>query len=226
MNRHKKDFPIVVLNTIEGFLSKDSEHYKVIDPGNFLAKIEDYDGKFYFNVKNYEIKNGVNYWISYKPRNQMVTDEYEVVVKENELTYYFDKWAEIVKDYEKVNLYDDPITKKYQEEFYNEFRIIDPNAEIEPFDLSQQLFIDEYIEKSLEIISKLATSNQEIDAKEFKEIEAEAIQIKNNLTRESKNRILERLSKFRAKTRKAGLPILKEVFIKVSVEISKKLLGL
>ncbi len=224
MARHKTDIPLVVIDVIEAFLKTESELYKVVDPGTFLAKIEAYGGKCFFVVKNYVIKNGVQYRIAYKPRGRNTTDEAETLANETDLKVLFDKWTELIKSYEKATLYDDPILTKYKDDFYSEFKIIEPGADEQPFDLKKQLLLDEYLEDSLSKISKMKEGVAESELSKYNDLEAEVTEIRNNLTIESKNKVVNRLARFWAKAQKIGLPVLKELFLKISVELAKRLL--
>ena len=53
---NKKDFPLVILEALKGFVNRRGGTFEIIDPDTMLLKVIDNDDKstFYFNIENYE----------------------------------------------------------------------------------------------------------------------------------------------------------------------------
>jgi hypothetical protein len=120
-----------------------------------------------------------------------------------------------------VKIFDDPILKQYQQEFENEINIVDEDADFNTYDLKTQIWLDEYIaryQERLEIVKTPENQN------EIAEIQGELVELKNTQTRLTKKRVIERLSKIWAKTRKIGLGLLKDVYETGKSELIKRLI--
>jgi len=140
--------------------------------------------------------------------NNSACEFINIVRDENILPDYW----EIIKD---------PVTKKYQEEFFDEFEIIDENSETEPFNLQQQLFLDSYLDKVIKDIDKFKTNENTLLITQIKN---DSRQLKDEIPRITKKETIKKLSTIWAKMRKAGLNIIKELFIAVKQEIIKAII--
>lgn len=114
--------------------------------------------------------------------------------------------------------------KSNQERFEKQFDILDEDADISSFNLSQQIFLDEYLSN---VKSKLLVLQEGRSGDELKELEAlafEATEIQSDLTKATKRQIVKRLSKLWAKAQKVGIDVIKEIFVNVTAELTKRLL--
>jgi hypothetical protein len=137
----------------------------------------------------------------------------------------FKNWLGLLDQYETIeSFFDDPIIKSNAGKFYQKFDIIDENADVETFDLEQQLFLEEYLDNSRKKLEKLKKGKTKDKIIEIEILENETEEIKSALTIESKKRIMIRLSKFWGRAQKTGLQVIKEIFVNVSTELMKKLL--
>lgn len=220
----KKKIPLRVLELLEPYLKKSNDKIALISPGSFLMKFIDSDesSDFYFNIEQSQFEGGVlKLLIDRKPRNKNITENYRTWFDSKVLDIYFNEWVSFIDGYEKINsVYDDPIEKKYQKEFYSEFEIIDEDANYSSFNLEQQIWIDGYLDKIIIALNKYI----EHDDKDVEEIKTTAIQLKSDLTRLTKKAIIQKLSLIWSKARKHGLVILKEVYIEFRKELIKQLI--
>jgi hypothetical protein len=116
--------------------------------------------------------------------------------------------------------YDDPILKQYEAEFISDFNIIDEDAEFTGYNLEQQLFIDEYLDR---VVKLLDSHTDENNKEQIKSINKDISELRKRLTVISKKQTIEALAKIWAKSRKIGFPIIKEIYIQVRNEIIKQL---
>lgn len=228
MARKKKDIPLVILESIEPFLKQSGENYETTDPKESLLKIIDCDNDsdFFFEVIDFEIKNGKTYLdIEFKPQNKNNTAKYKTSINSTQLNAQFKNWVSRLSDYDKIiSIYDDPIVKQNAENFFQKFDIVDEDAAYVSFDLEQQLFLEDYLDGAKDKLTKLKKGKTKDEVLELDDLELEADEIKSVLTKESKKKIIKRLSIFWGKAQKTGLEIIKEILIKVTSEIVKRLM--
>lgn len=220
----KKKIPLSVLELLEPYLKKGNDKIALIPPGGFLMKFVDVEDSsdFYFNIEQSQFESGIlKLLIDRKPKNKDITGNYRTWLDAKVLDSYFKEWVSFIDGYEKINsVYDDPIEKKYQKEFYSEFEIIDDDANYSSFNLEQQIWIDGYLDKIIIALDK----HVEQDDKDIEEIKTTAIQLKSDLTKLTKKVIIQKLSLIWSKARKHGLAILKEVYIEFRKELIKQLI--
>lgn len=222
----KKKIPLSVLELFEPYLVKGINSIRLVKPESGLLKFIDADEKsdFYFFIEQSKLENNhLMLLLDKKPRSKEIVTNYKTWINSSTLENFFKEWVEYIDRYNNIKtIYDDPIEKKYQDEFYAEFEIIDEDADLNSFDLSQQIWIDSYLEKIvLAIESKYDSENNIADLQELKN---SALQLKIELTKLSKKIIIKRLSEIWAKARKHGLEILKEIYIEFRKELIKQLI--
>lgn len=223
MNRYKKDLPLSVLQTLEPLMNEQSNLFKVGDPGQDLLKIDDADPRssFYFKIISYA-QQGQKLAIEYKPMNRNNVDVYGNTIELKDLKGYFTNWKLYIEGYESVKIFDDPILKQYQQEFENEIKIIDEDADKTTYNLTTQIWLEEYLTNYNDRLETLKLPENEA---EIKEIQIEINELKNSQTRLTKKKIVERLSKIWAKTRKIGIGLLKDFYQEVKSELINRLIS-
>jgi hypothetical protein len=228
MPNKKKDLPLVVLKAIEPYLKKHDTKYEIIDPKDSILKIIDSDptSDFFIEILKSEISGGKTVLnIAFKPKNRSNTNFHTLPIEYTSFDKYFQSWVAMLDEYEKVDsIYDDPIVKQNAEKFFQKFDILDEDADYTTFDLEQQLFLEEYLINTKEKLKSLKDGQSKDKVAELDELEKDADEIRNVLTKDSKRKIIRRLSIFFGKAQKSGLEVIKEIFINVSAEIVKKLL--
>ncbi len=225
MTNLKKKIPLSILEMLEPFLLKGIKNIRLIAPDNFLLKFIDNDVKsdFFFYVEEYKVESGtVILLVDRKPQSKDSVDNYRVWIEAKALEQYFNDWVGFLEKYENIKtIYDDPIEKKYQEEFHSEFEIVDEDADINSFNLNQQIWLDNYLDR---VILTLERHQTNVTNNELNDIKTEVVELKNNLTNLTKKKVIEKLSKIWAKVRKHGLPLLKEIYIEARNELMKQLI--
>jgi hypothetical protein len=228
MNKKKK-LTIAILKSLESFVNLAGEKFKIIDPKENLLHVLDIDNTsdFHFKIEKYEKKqNGYfQFLVIKKPINENDNGIQKNWIDIKNLESQFKNWLDLLNQYETIeSFFDDPIIKSNAGKFYQKFDIIDENADVETFDLEQQLFLEEYLDNSRKKLEKLKKGKTEDKIIEIEILENETEEIKSALTIESKKRIMIRLSKFWGRAQKTGLQVIKEIFVNVSTELMKKLL--
>lgn len=137
----------------------------------------------------------------------------------------FEVWIGWLKLYERSHLtLEDKILATYQTEIYDEYKLLDDDAETVPYSINDQLFIDAYLVQSAQKIQLLKEGKSESEQTELNELIDEAESIRKVVTKKSKGEIVRRLARFWGKSKSIGLDVFKEIFIGTISEIAKQLL--
>lgn len=233
---NKKDLPIILLQALNSLntelfsLSKGLEN--LID-NDFnekklpIFKDSEKGSEFKFEIKNVSLSREGSpiFTVESAPSSKINNKPSLTSQNEKGTVIMFQRWIDWLKIYENLYLTpEDELQKKYQDEFYTEFEILEEDANKEPFSLKQQIYLNEYLTNSQEKLKLLAQSKSQEEQIEINNLISEAETIKKVLTKESKNKIIKRLSKFWGGARKTGIELIKEIFIEIAAEISKKIL--
>lgn len=214
--RKKKDLPLIILKSLEPFVKLKGDKFDVIDPKEKLLTVvdKDPDSTFHFTIEQYKKENGrFTFLMDKSPRNENDNGIIRTWVDINDLNGQFESWIKLLKQYESVtSFYDDPIIKTYKEEFFTEFEIIDEDRETNPFDTKRVLLLDNYLES---VDKKLKELSDEKNENDIKDIQADIVILRENLTTKSKKWILDKLTTVWAKIAKQGAKFIQE-FLTVS----------
>jgi len=179
---------------------------------------------FYFRIIS-EDPNSHRFLTEINPPSKNSTTVLKVEEQVAPLIGRLNSWIELIDSYGKIEtIYDDPIIKSYEAEFEEKFEIIDEDADVAPFNLEQQNYLDSYLEHVKKQMNLLKAGKNEDEQREFTEIENEAILLQKELTKENKKEIVKKLSRILAKARKIGLEVFKQVAIDILSEVGKRML--
>lgn len=224
----KKKIPLTILEALQPVADKNLDLTKTVKNSNSIFHLIDKDenSDFYFKVSKQEVRSGkLHYLIEYQPRSKDNVNAYSTLLTTEEVLVSIKKWLALLQAYNKIHtIYDDPILKSNQDRFEKQFDILNDDADTTSFDLSQQIYLDEYLSNVKSKLFALHEGRPEIQNKELEEIAVEATEIQNNLTKETKRQIVKRLAKLWAKAQKVGLDVIKEIFVNVAADLAKKLL--
>lgn len=214
-------------NLIELKINEDNHLMK------FISKTNNLD--FYFAISHARFEklyggypgNDVVFTLDYLPSSkndipkETIGNKDSSGCKLNQIEDVFNNWIYLVKEYSRLdNLKKELLfIAQYQQEFYDEFKIIDEDAEINAFNNDQQIFIYKllsYIEDSL----KKSGS----DDKNIKESLEDISLLKDNLQNLPKAKVIGRLAKIFAKIKKGGLKLLMDILDVAKKEAIKKAL--
>jgi len=218
----KKRLPLAVLRALEPFVHLSSPLFEVIPPGDNLLSVRDLeeDSPFYFRIDKIAPSSSTHKIIvSYCPANPSNVGSSQISIELKQLSSCFGNWVDYLKEYESTkSFYDDPILKAYEESYFDDFKIIEEDADILPFEPDQALLLDKYFEKMSNSVEK---HRNEEDDEWVTAIQEDIQEVRNNLTKKPKNWVLRKTARLWAMFTKEGIPLMKE-FV---VEGKKELIG-
>lgn len=218
----KKRFPVAALEVTQPFVEKAKDFASPIIDEKYVLFLKDNDNfdesNHYFNVV-FEVQEGT-YRIEMSPYSSdtIIANSYRGYL--GDIEKHFNVWLDVMKRYKnQKTIYDNPA--RYQAEyFYSEFKIIDEDADIAPFNTKQIFLIDEYIESYKKDL--LALKN-EGNSKEIDEIIAECDSLQDTVYSTPKNKVIEAVAKIWGKTvtklKKEGRKFIGEYFEKFKTEV-------
>jgi hypothetical protein len=223
-----RKIPLSILESIHNTVLKYSQSLRVEFEDNTIYVVREINknSDFYFRIIKTENRNGEQYYlIDLKPVSKDSVKPYlEWHNIENSKSILM-RWIEFIKEYEKYERqFIDPITESYYKDYENKYDILDEDADFSPFKLEQQQYLVEYLNLVEKKIITYAEGNNEIDTSEINNVIEEVKVLQSDITKLTKRQVVKRLSRIWAQTQKIGLEVLKEVFIDVIAEVSKKLL--
>lgn len=193
-----------VLNTAKPYIKINKSDKLALD-----LKDKDSSSEFFFRCSLQD--NNKQFVVEMYPaaRDHIVPTTTRVNV--GGLTDHLKSWITILIDFTNLEtIYDDPIVKKYEEEFTEYFEMTDADADKVPFDLPRQLYIDTYLTNVVKLLELKKEGVSEEKAEELSEIIEDCQVLQENLTELTKNETVSKLSKILAKARKAGLSFIKD----------------
>lgn len=224
----KKKIPLIIHQTLQPVAKQNFHLLKpvIVDDAMFYVADKDEDSDFFFKVLKQENKNGVlHYCVEIKPTSDSIVQSSTYWIQISQIVNTFNNWIKLLDTYNKTyTFFDDPILKSYEKDLNQRFEILNENTDMLPFSLEKQLYIHSYLIKTKKTLINLKQNKDENYQTQLDELEKEVNIIQSNLTKDTQKKVIERLSKFWAKTQKVGLDLLKEVFVSVSAELAKKLI--
>lgn len=203
-------------------MNKKDDAFQLVYNDNFLMffKDKDQNSDFYFGIRTYKLENNtLQLYIDSKPQSRLTTDEYARWIHGIDIGKVFQSWEDLLLAYSKVKTaFDDPILQAYTDEYYAEFEIIDNDSEIKPLTTKQILLLDGYLENIENDIDKLQTDENK---EAIKSIISDVVELRKNLTTQSKKWVLKHLVKIWAKMTKQGTKFMKEFLSEAKKEIIK-----
>jgi hypothetical protein len=224
----KKDIPFELAEAIEPIYAAStnliSYNKDEICYYNFIDKDE--NSKFFFKIYNRtdkrfsQVKTG-EYVVVRKPYSKKIHGSSSYSGTVENIVSEFREWISLIKEYNDLSsMYDEPFEKKYSQYFYEEFTILDDDADTSPFNPKQQEYIEEYLS---ELAENLVTSESESEEKVqliIKEIES----LKSALPFSTKNEVMRKISKIWAKTYVNAKKVAQWFFNKMKEELPKAIL--
>ncbi len=178
---------------------------------------------FYFEiVKAVVTKETTSYEVHIKPFSRGSTDTDIRTVPKILLEKKLMDWLSRLQEYDNIQtILDDPILKKYQQDFEEKLKILDEDADYAPFDLEKQIALLEYLDV---IIEKSVHEKNEDNKQDIETIVQESKALKTEINKISKKQSIERLAKILGRVQKASIKLIQEVFVKTAAEIASKLI--
>jgi hypothetical protein len=218
----KKKVPLQVHEFMEPYLDKKGENFQSIEPDGFMLRFidSDPDSDFYFNIEQYKLDREFQLLVDFKPLNKQSLTNRRTWIKAQDLQSNFSNWLKLLEGYDNVKtIFDDPIVKSFADEYYDEFELIDEDADKVPLNPKQIILLDEHLELIEKGIEKHITQENVL---EIKLIQEGIVDLKDNLTKKSKKWVFKKLSKIWGQIAKQGVPLIKEFLTEVRKEFIKQ----
>ncbi|HMR45261.1 MAG TPA: hypothetical protein PKC85_00580 [Bacteroidia bacterium] len=224
----KKKIPLTILESLQPIVDKNTTLTHAVKDESSMFKLVDNDSHsdFYFLVAKQEVRSGHEHFLTeYKPTFKENTKAHAAWIQTSIVAVRLKSWLEILGAYSKIQtIYDDPILKSYEDKFIETVDILDKDADSAPFNLEQQLYLDEYLSATDTKLENLKADKTEEEINQLSDLQLDAKEIRKELTKLSKRQAIKRLTKFWAKAQKVGLDVIKEIFVSVTAELTKRLL--
>ncbi|MHC9087382.1 hypothetical protein ACXIHB_01595 [Tenacibaculum sp. IMCC1] len=223
---NKKQYSLLFVQTVERlnnrvrqFVEKNSDILELTtdDPMELLikdkSKISDF--QFLIHSPNQDNRNKILFKADYNPANNIAIGTKKTVAEEKSILVILEQWTNIIRSYNKASWTpEENILNEYEREFYENFEILDEDADKNPYKLEKQIIIHNYFVKVIKVLK----DNEEDNAELIKEAE----EIKDNIPKMTKKATVKKISKFFANVRKKSLPLLKEVLELGRKEVFKR----
>lgn len=217
----KKTLPLAVLRAIQPFYERIEKEGLVLDKRvSTLLMVKDADDKsdFFFEIiAPVDTNRGLAFKCRCKPGTDKEIGEKSDLFLVEHMVPSFNHWVKRVKEYDSIKTHlDDPILKKYEEEFYTELESADIDATTASFNIKQQLLLDNALTKVIAVLeSKRNETNQGAITEMIEQVE----EIQATVTESTKQETLTKMSKLFAKIQKGGLTLIKEIYPIIQKEI-------
>jgi hypothetical protein len=218
----KKTVPLAILQIIEPLLTQLDQAKLTVDrTSDSIFRVTDAEpgSDFFFEVTTASINSTGNNSVKmkYKPANAVDIGVLENHFGATQIPTLFSHWLKVIQGYQNVkSVYDDPILKKYAEDFYTEFESADEDATTVSFNLKQQLLLDSAL---TQVIHVLEAKKVEGDKELIAALIEQAEEIQATVTENTKQETLTKLSKFFAKIQKGGIKLIKDIYPIIQKEI-------
>jgi len=184
--------------------------------------LEDIDpfSDFYFLISNPSFSREKSYFhIDYKPVSAISLEPYKGTVSADGAFSSLQNWCGLMEKYNNIALTpNEALINQYEDEFFSGFEIIDDDAESKSFDFPRQLLIQNFLQRTVEILNEDNSDNREI-------IE-EVNELKDNIQNLTKKIIVRKLSRIFAIVRKKSLELCKKILIEAGKELFKKAISI
>lgn len=225
----KKDIPFDLLKTIEPiaqanldliqFRKEDNSYYCFVETDNnsknFFKilidgskRIGNYDrGKYAFENKPASASNA---------RNTISQ------VSLSDLGGQFQSWINLIREiHETPSVHDDNFVRQYSEYYYNEFKIVDEDADTTPFDPNQQDLVEIYL---LSLSTAIEQSGDKLSDAIKTELVNDIQLIQSNLATSTKSQVMKGITKIFGKLYKTSKTLAKEIVTEAKKQLIKKLI--
>jgi len=133
----------------------------------------------------------------------------------------FESWIELIKEYNSLKLSEDELfLDDYTKEFYEEFKILDDDADVAPFTTQQQIFIYKWLEQ----LSKELKQSENSNEPKTEEIIEDIRIAQEGLPSMTKSNTMRIISRILAKIKTIGLKLIIDIFDVAKKEVLKKAL--
>lgn len=224
MEEIKSKISLHLLTTLSSIIKPFSSKINLSTDRDIVLLIRDknpnYD--FFFKIEKEEITKDNNLAVVFtcKPYSTLENFPKGTSLILGNFRQHLLTWFENIEKYKTENLIDDPVEKQFQEEFYDDLKIVDADSAKTTFNFSQQILLTNYIENVKKYISEETTELSPND----KEILIKEIEfLKKDIAVETKDSYIKKQSSFWAKVRKKSIKVCEFVVKEFGKEVIKEM---
>lgn len=225
----KRKHSIVYLRDIEQLNSKmkvqlaNHPEVKSVKRGeDELFHIHDIeDETFLFKIYNPVLNNEhkIVYPVKYFPKNEQALKTASPQLNSTQVIGHLTNWLGLIKAYNQIQLSEDEVLiNQYEEEFYDEFELLDDDANVKAFNPQQQEVIYNWLLAFEQDILNKAGDDVS------KPLLIEVNNLRDDIQNLTKQQFVKRLSTLMAHIKKMGLKLLFDVFDVAKKEVIKTVL--
>lgn len=230
---NKKDIPFDLRNVVEEIAKQHLDFIKLKKEENtFYSFVElDQNSPHYFKIyidgtkliDNFNRKPN-NFLVEFKPKDTLIITQTLIQGGLSEIGSYLKSWLDLTRKIsETASIHDDNFEKYYSDHYFQEFRIIDEDADIFPFNPEQQDVIVTYL---LSLKTAIENSVETIDQETKTELIEEVEAIRRTLVSSTKTKVMKNITKVFGKIFKTSKEFAKDVIKEARKELIKKFLDL
>ncbi|WP_372643762.1 hypothetical protein [Ancylomarina sp.] len=223
-----KEYPLVYLQTIQSvftqirnIVEKHSSLINIEKDHDFEIKIVDMDpaSTFEFCISKPEYKqNKVLFLLNRIPYQTNNLEPHKGQMFAEQITRHLQTWIGLIRQYNNIQISpEDKILKAYEDEFFDNFKLVDEDANEKPYEVGKQLMLAEFLDSAIVALSNHDTVHEDLII--------EAREIKEELPNLTKQATVKRLSRFFALVRKKGVEFLKSLIIAAKDEAIKQVVS-
>jgi len=227
----KKDIPLDLLKTIEPIAQAnlDLVQFKKEDNTFYCFVETDSNSKNFFKIfidgskiiGNYD---STKYTFEFKPANTSNAKHSISQTTLIDLGEQFQSWIILIRDiHETPSVHDDNFVRQYAEFYYNEFKIVDEDADNSPFDPNQQDLVEVYL---LSLYNAIEQSGDKLSDTEKKELLNDIQELQSSLPTTTKSQVMKGITKVFGKLYKTSKTLAKEIVTEAKKYLIKKLIEL
>jgi len=151
--------------------------------------------------------------VTYKPESQDSLSHRIRSAWTDDIEDIFNEWIELIKEFNEISFTEEEtFTKFYEEEIFDDFKIVDDDAETHPFNNLQQIILYKFLSSTIFYLE-----NKHPDDIVIKNICSESVELRDNIQNLTKKDFSKKFSKILAKIKKYSF----QTFIEIS-DVAKK----
>lgn len=227
----KKDIPLNMLKAIERIAQQNLDIIKLGKEDNsYYCFFEtDINSKNYFRIYIDGSKvigniNQNNFTYGWKPTDASNASHFNYQGNLKDVIKQFETWVKLIRDLNDTpSVHDDNFVKSYSEFYFNEFKIVDDDADTSPFNPIQQDLIELYLNS---LSKAVENANDNLDEITKAELISEINEIKSTLSITTKTKVMKGITKIFGKLYKHSKILTKEIVNEAKKYLIKKLFDL
>lgn len=224
----KKSIPLTLRKALEEAAANYKNLFTIESDENSLVifKDKDINSDFHFSIirANTETNNQRSYLVVYKPMNEDSLSMNKVNMSVNSIKLNLVAWLKIIQELNKESpIFDDPIVQSYYDELESVFEIIDEDADVKGYSISQQKNIIAFL-SHITLTLKVYEEEKGCNKDEIKEIIDLVEGTKETISKNTKREVSIKIRKIIAKAYKIGLVIGEKLLLDFSTEFAKKMI--